>query len=380
MGSGLCGLLKESGDEAKSRQIDSELKKDHVSEKKRMKILLLGSADSGKSTIVRQMRLIHSEGFNETEAIDAIFVIRKNIVDAFHAIAVGVEQTSIEIPEKEKIIIEQFSQHSSELEIVDEDDELQLMLHFSMLDSVKNFLEQHSTWATIPDNYAYFSTCLQRILTKDYLPTSLDIVHMRKATIGVHEFAFDFKKHVIRLIDVGGQRTERRKWIHFFEDVTAVMFVSSLSSYDQTMEEDMAVVQVVPSGIQPRQSVIRIATASQREQKNRLMDSIDLFHEIVKNEFLKLCSFILFLNKVDLFKAKLAHSRLADHFKTYTGDNSYDSAADYLQGFFTKARLPSNSKLYVHYTEATDTQQIDFVFAAACDIVLQLNLTRAGMQ
>ncbi|KAK5981973.1 Guanine nucleotide-binding protein alpha-5 subunit [Trichostrongylus colubriformis] len=380
MGARLCGLWKESGDQAKSRQIDSELRKEHVSERKRMKILLLGSADSGKSTIVKQMRLIHAAGFNETEAIDAIFVIRKNIVDSFHAIAVGIEQTNVDIPEKEKGIVEQFSRHSSELEIVDEEDELQLLMHFSTLDSVKSFLAQHATWATIPDNYTYFSTCLQRILAKDYLPTSLDIVHMRKATIGVHEFAFDFKKYAMRLIDVGGQRTERRKWIHFFEDVTAVMFVSSLSSYDQIMEEDMAIRQVVPSDTQPRQGVIRIATATQRERKNRLVDSIDLFHEIIKNEFLKSSSFILFLNKVDLFKAKLLHSRLGDHFSSYTGNNDFESASEYIQNFFTKAPLPSDCKLYVHFTEATDTQQIDFVFAAACDIILQLNLTRAGMQ
>ncbi|KAK6017405.1 hypothetical protein OSTOST_17076 [Ostertagia ostertagi] len=98
------------------------------------------------------------------------------------------------------------------------------------------------------------------------------------------------------------------------------------------------------------------------------------------NQYLQSCSFILFLNKVDLFKAKLSHSRLADYFKTYTGNNDYESAAEYIQGFFTKAPVPSSSKMYVHYTEATDTQQIDFVFAAACDIILQLNLTRAGMQ
>ncbi|KAL6724474.1 hypothetical protein Aduo_019361 [Ancylostoma duodenale] len=354
MGSGLCGLKSESGDEAKSRQIDSELKKEHVSEKRKIKILLLGSADSGKSTIVKQMRLIHSAGFNETEAIDAIFIIRKNIVDAFHAIAVGVEQTSVDVPEGEKPTLEQFSRHSHEIETMEEKYELQLLNNFLKLESVQLFLAQNATWPSIPDNYTYFSSNLHRILAPDYLPTSMDIVHMRKATIGVHEFAFEFKKYAIRLIDVGGQRTERRKWIHFFEDVTAVMFVASLSSYDQIMEEDMKL--------------------------NRLMDSIDLFNDIVKNEFLKTCSFMLFLNKVDLFKAKLEHSRLDDYFKSYTGDNDYSSAAEYIQNCFQKARLPATNKLYVHYTEATDTQQIDFVFAAACDIILQANLARAGMQ
>jgi hypothetical protein len=31
----------------------------------------------------------------------------------------------------------------------------------------------------------------------------------------------------------GGQRNERRKWIHCFENVTAVIFVAALSEYDQ---------------------------------------------------------------------------------------------------------------------------------------------------
>ncbi|EPB75434.1 g-protein alpha subunit [Ancylostoma ceylanicum] len=256
----------------------------------------------------------------------------------------------------EKPTLEQFSRHSHEIETMEEKYELELLNNF------------------------FFSSNLHRILAPDYLPTSMDIVHMRKATIGVHEFAFEFKKYAIRLIDVGGQRTERRKWIHFFEDVTAVMFVASLSSYDQIMEEDMKLVQVIATGVKPYHAIIRPRTSNANPPKNRLMDSIDLFNDIVKNEFLKTCSFILFLNKVDLFKAKLEHSQLADYFKSYTGDNDYSSAAEYIQNCFQKARLPSTNKLYVHYTEATDTQQIDFVFAAACDIILQANLARAGMQ
>ncbi|VDM80139.1 unnamed protein product [Strongylus vulgaris] len=147
------------------------------------------------------------------------------------------------------------------------------------------------------------------------------------------------------------------------------------------MEEDMKIVQVVAAGHKPYHTVIRPQVSHNNPPKNRLMDSIDLFNDIVKNEFLKTCSFILFLNKVDLFKAKLSHTQLADYFNNYNGDNDYTSAADYIQNCFKKARLPTpNSKLYVHYTEATDTQQIDFVFAAACDIILQTNLARAGMQ
>ena len=41
-----------------------------------------------------------------------------------------------------------------------------------------------------------------------------------------------------RLFDVGGQRSERKKWIHCFEDVTAIIFCVAMSEYDQVLHED----------------------------------------------------------------------------------------------------------------------------------------------
>ena len=41
-----------------------------------------------------------------------------------------------------------------------------------------------------------------------------------------------------RIVDVGGVRSERRKWIHGFDDVKAVLFVAVLSGYDMTLNED----------------------------------------------------------------------------------------------------------------------------------------------
>jgi len=47
------------------------------------------------------------------------------------------------------------------------------------------------------------------------------------------------------LFDVGGQRSERKKWIHCFEDVTAIIFCVAMSEYDQVLQEDETTVSSV---------------------------------------------------------------------------------------------------------------------------------------
>ena len=64
------------------------------------------------------------------------------------------------------------------------------------------------------------------------------------------------------MVDVGGQRNERKKWIHCFEDVTAVIFLAALSAYDQVLME--------------------------KENVNRLNEAIALFEHIV-NSRLAIC-------------------------------------------------------------------------------------------
>jgi guanine nucleotide-binding protein subunit alpha, other len=72
----------------------------------------------------------------------------------------------------------------------------------------------------------------------DYMPTNLDILNCRLKTTGITETVFNLGQLSYRICDVGGQRSERRKWIHCFEKVTGCIFLVGISGYDEVLEED----------------------------------------------------------------------------------------------------------------------------------------------
>lgn len=102
---------------------------------------------------------------------------------------------------------------------------------------------------------------IDRIEKSDYVPTAKDILYCRKATKGVHEFTIRIEVRLFLtmhlwpnlmfifwnsqnipfvFVDVGGQRSQRRKWIKCFEDksVNSILFLVSTSEFDQVLAED----------------------------------------------------------------------------------------------------------------------------------------------
>ena len=84
----------------------------------------------------------------------------------------------------------------------------------------------------------YFFAQLHRLFDLGYRPNDQDILRCRSRTIGITETAFHLNSHELVVVDVGGQKAERRKWIHCFQDVASILFVVSLSGYDQCLVED----------------------------------------------------------------------------------------------------------------------------------------------
>ncbi|ETO20750.1 guanine nucleotide binding protein (G protein), alpha activating activity polypeptide O isoform 1 [Reticulomyxa filosa] len=158
----------------------------------------------------------------------------------------------------------------------------------------------------------------------------------------------------------GGQRAERKKWIHCFTGVTAVIFVASLSGYDESMYEE--------------------------EMENVMHDSLDLFSSICKRSYFQSMPMILFLNKVDLFKIKIdstsdCHVPLTVCFPEYQGKQEYPECLQYIREQFIKCfnnpTLP-HCRLFVHVTCAMDSQNVKTVFHDVTHIVIQTTLYHGG--
>jgi guanine nucleotide-binding protein G(i) subunit alpha len=123
------------------------------------------------------------------------------------------------------------------------------------------------------------------------------------------------------MFDVGGQRSERKKWIHCFENVTSIIFCVALSEYDQVLLEESS--QVCCTANTRRKSFANV-------KQNRMMESLVLFDSVVNSRWFMRTSIVLFLNKVDLFRQKLKKSPLGEYFPDYSGGDDVNRAAKYL--------------------------------------------------
>jgi len=160
------------------------------------------------------------------------------------------------------------------------------------------------------------------------------------------------------MVDVGGQKSERRKWIHCFQDVTSILFLVSLSGYDQCLVED--------------------------RDANQMQDAMTIWDSICHSQWFKQTSIILFLNKNDLFEKKIPNSDIKNFFPDYDGESGDVKAGrEYFKKRFgrlaQKADKTKEREIYIHTTTATDTALLRVVMAAVEDIVLRSNLETAAL-
>ena len=194
------------------------------------------------------------------------------------------------------------------------------------------------------------------------------MLQARLRTTGITETLFELGQMNFRMMDVGGQRSERKKWIHCFEGVQCLLFMVALSGYDQCLVEDQNAVSIYFVS-----SILHLLTAISIQ--NQMHEAMMLFESLVNGEWFKRKPIILFLNKIDLFKGKLAVSPVSKHFPDYTGSNAdFDAAARYFSDRFRGINRVPDREIYVHYTNATDTNLLKATMDSVQDMIIQKNL------
>jgi len=343
----------------KDRALDQKLRADMLTESRVYKLLLLGPGESGKSTFFKQLAFGYGTGFNEQERLGFVSTIRSNVVFYMAELASRARELAKEhgitmLPENDADA-DQIIRLSSEGIGLELDSVLAGKLRKLWNDPcVKKAWEMKSR-VQVPESTEYFiEKRLDDMLKTDYMPTDDDLLLLRTRTTGILEQRFTIENNEFLIVDVGGQRSERRKWINCFDSVTAVLFVASIGSYDQTVWED--------------------------ETTNRVIEALNLFEETVNQRAFCDTSFVLFLNKEDIFREKLARGiPLKGCFDEYTGPNEYEAAASFIMKKFAATVKNPEKQVFMHLTNATDADKVMFVFNAVRDSVIKALLQDNGL-
>jgi GTPase SAR1 family protein len=342
---GICA----SEEDRKSKAVDEQIRISKIESDEVYKLLLLGPGESGKSTFFKQIVCSYGPGFSREYRIMAIPSIHNQILKTI--------KTLIEVADKTDQKIAEETERSKEVISRMDDSEVvtqEVAWHVGNLWNdvgIKaaynlRFSLEHSFY--LPDSTEYYFSQLHTISDPMYVPSNADLFRVRIPTAGILETEFAIKGVRFLLVDVGGQRNERRKWLNCFDGVKAVLFVVAISEYDQGLYEDSKV--------------------------NRMVESIEVFNSIA-NEYFPDTSLIIFFNKMDKFKEKVRKVPVSRFFPSYTGqEGDADQVYAYFEKIFSELNQNQNRKVFFHPSCATETRSVKRIFDTVRDTVIRTQL------
>jgi len=300
------------------------------------------------------MKIIHKDGFTEEERISYKSVIFNNTFSAVKAMIQACSDLGITIKSKDnRRISAKFLEEEASYFRGNITPAIAADIKSLWQDPGIQKVFQRSNEYQLTDSAHYYIAAVDRLASEGYIPTEQDVLRSRVKTTGIIETDFIVEKTKFNMVDVGGQRSERKKWMHCFADVTSVIFCVALSEYDLKLYED--------------------------NETNRMHESVRLFKEICNSKWFVETSMILFLNKKDLFEEKIKKVPLTVCFKDYDGPQEFLSASLFIQNKFTSQNDNGRKQIYPHLTCATDTNHVKVVFNAVKDIILHRALDESGL-
>jgi len=306
-----------------------------------VRVLLLGSGDTGKSTLFKQMSILHDEGFDPSLINDYIGFIRGNCVKSIKALITGCEQVGIAIElDANKELAEKYDAYSDDVYL-----KIGSMWNRQMVDELMQLWNDpgiqkaylRSNEFQFIENAKYLFQNMERIAAEDYKPTPYDMLCTRTKTTGVVEKLIKVNDRFnMKLVDVGGQRNERRKWFSLFDQCTLVIFLCATSDFNKLLYED--------------------------DETNRMIENLNLFRETVNNRWFKNKPFVVLYNKMDVFKEKIESGQsISEAFPEYEGAGDAESSIAYIKKKYEEQR-ETKAAIYSYETMATDTEETRRVF------------------
>lgn len=349
-----CGGSKTEADR-QNDEIEKQLRADRDKIVKEIKLLLLGTGESGKSTIAKQMKIMHLDGFTKEERDTYRSILHSNIIDSMSTLIRQAAAFNLEVREDLKPIAARFAD-TMELSTFINAETARGVAELWRDPAIQQTYERRAEYQ-LPGSVDYAMAHVERLLLPDATVNDDDILRCRMRTTGIVEIDFEVEKTHFKMVDVGGQRSERKKWFHCFAEVTAVLFCVALNEYDEKLFED--------------------------ERVNRMVESLNLFKEVCNNKFFNDArnptSMIIFLNKADLFREKIKKVPLTNLFPEFKGGADFDQGSNYIKDQFISRSIDKNKLIFTHVTCATDTENVRIVFNAVRTSILHKNLSDANI-
>ncbi|KAJ5071897.1 guanine nucleotide-binding protein g(o) subunit alpha [Anaeramoeba ignava] len=331
----------------RNRKISEKLKEEEKSLKNNVCLLILGAGDSGKTTLLKQLNILFKKGFTNQDYDLYKEIIRSNIIIYIKTLLEGAAKMKIPLEKKNKSIADDFLEIEIPYQLTKEVAENAKVLWQDP--ALKETFQKRSV-LELPDNAHYFLDQIDKIVNKSFIPNETDILNCRIPTTGVTAVEFGIQEQKWTVIDVGGQRSERRKWMNHFDNATLIIYVLAVSEFDQQLFEDI--------------------------QTNRLQESISLFENTISNPILLDKGCVVLLNKIDVFSEKIQKKQFKDFFPEYNGENKSESILQFLKMKFVEIGKSDKRKVATFFTCAIDTNDIKSVFDQIQLMVLEKKMTR----
>lgn len=187
----------------------------------------------------------------------------------------------------------------------------------------------------------------RRIASSTYIPTDQDILRLQIRTTGITKKHFTAKGFAYNIYDVGGTRSERKKWIRCFENTDIILFLVDISAYDRCLYEDSTV--------------------------SMMQEDFVLFDSICNSRWFLKTSIVLLFTHVDLLQRKLAISPITDYLAGFEGDTlSVEAAKAYFMVRFLDLNQSPDKEVQVGFTDMSDDTSSGKAAFAALETCVKL--------